>query len=175
MASLWLTALEESNVKQLKTVALFAVLVMCVGAFGADAAAVAAPAAEGSVNWLTAVSRIFIDILPIVGGVLSVLLVWGAKMILTKLKLEALAANTEMLNTAATTAVHYAEEWAAKQAVKPTGSAKMDQALAVVEGIVGTPTVQQMGKEQLTKIVDAVVNKNINGPTAPVTPATPQA
>lgn len=138
-------------------------LVVSGALYAADAAMPTTVDVPTKTDWIAAVSRIAIDLLPILGVVLAALATWAVHKLAAKLHLDKVAGAEELLQSAVGKGVQFAEAWAAKQSQKPVGNEKLEMALKTVEAIVGTPMVQQAGREKLVALVEATLQQDING------------
>ena len=126
-------------------------------------------AAQVTGTWQNAVASILVVLLPIVGSAIALLGTWVLHKLSQKLHLDSVAGAEQIANAAMHNGIHWAETWAAKNAGKPSGSEKMDQAVKYVELILGTPFVQSYGKEKLEKLAESLLAQNNLGPAAETT------
>jgi len=150
----------------------FALAGLCL----ADGTVAIPTATTAKTDWLTVISRVFIDLLPIIGTALAGLATWAVQKLVAKLHMDNIAGLQEIVDDAVNKGIHYAEQWAAQQASKPVGSEKMQQCLQFAEMILGNKVVQQYGRDALKKLVDSLLHQQEGdaGPV-PVTTITPVA
>lgn len=113
-------------------------------------------------DWSPILANALLLVIGIIGIVLSGLATLAVKALAKKYNLQ----NTDLLLTNAdalvSTAVHAAEAWAEKAAVKPTGNEKMDYAIKVVRTAATNPLVQQWTDEHVKKVIEAKLYEVIN-------------
>lgn len=118
---------------------------------------------ESGASWSAIMGQSALILLQIAGPVLATLIglgaVWCLRKLAAKLHFDASFIQDEQVQAAVEKGVAAAEEWARKQATKPTGSAKADVALSAVHDLLESPTYQTYGEPALRKLIDGAVLK----------------
>ena len=131
---------------------ILAVLCAC-GVAGAD---------EGA-SWAAIAGQSALILLQIAGPVLATLIglgaIWCLRKLAEKLHIDASFIQDAQVSAAVAKGVVAAEEWARKQAVRPTGSAKADIALGAVRELLESKTYHEYGEPALRALIDGAVAK----------------
>ncbi len=139
--------------KLMSSVACF---ILPCSVFAAESAAVAV---ESGTDWKAFGANVLVIVLGIAGAVIVKSAHVAIKAIAAKFNAESVVADDKMVQAGLEYAYHYVEEWAKKQAQKPTNNEKLDMGLKVVREVVALPSVQGMSNEALAKLLESTVNK----------------
>lgn len=141
---------------------LLAMFVLCVFVvLPATAQEDGAPAAQQALDWKSIAGNTLLTILQVLGtGIATLLgaaLLWVCRAIAGRFNIQMSAEQDAQVYAAAEKAVSYAEEWARKEALKPTGSEKADVALQAMREVLDSKTYRDYGEPALRKLIDASV------------------
>lgn len=109
---------------------------------------------------------------PAIAMLIGIAAVWCLRKLTAKLGVQMSAAQDDQVLKIVSEGVNVAEEWARKQAAKPTGNAKADIALGAVRELLETKTYQTYGEAAIRNLIDSAVAKmNAGKVVAPVADA----
>jgi len=123
----------------------------------ADVTATASPTDNAS-DLTGFIGRLFSDLLPLFGAAFLALSTFAAHKIAAKFHLDAIAGVNDLIDVAVAKGVNYADAWAASKTFKPMGSSKMENALSVIETIIGNPLFKMYGADHISKLVEAYLH-----------------
>lgn len=116
-------------------------------------------------EWQPIVANFALMFISVLGVVLTGLATLAVKALVKKYNLQNEAEIQDQVDTLIEKGVHATEEWAQKQAVKPTGNVKMDYAIGVIKSLSQNPAIKSYTDEQLKKLTEAILSKLINSKT----------
>jgi hypothetical protein len=117
-------------------------------------------------DWKVAVHDWALVVMTIFGPVLAVLVMIAVRSLAAWLQARGVMVQMGNLESAADHAWRAAEAWAAQQAVKPTGSAKMDLALQIARELGGS-SAGKAGVDALRALIEARLHRNGEGSGQP--------
>lgn len=142
---------------------VLSILALMLAAPASAAEETVIPPVQQALDWKAIAGGTLLTVLQVVGtGIATLLgaaLLWVCRAIAGKFNVQMSAEQDAQVYAAAEKAVAYAEEWARKEFVKPTGSEKADIALAAVREVLDSKTYKEYGEPALRKLIDAAVAK----------------
>ena len=117
------------------------------------------PVVQTGILWGAVCQDALLIMLTLTAPVLAALLAMGLKKLRDKLGVQASYVEDQQLDAVAQKAVAAANEWAARQSQKPTGSDKMDYAMATLKALSEDATVKKFTTEQLLRLIEGTKNQ----------------
>ena len=118
----------------------------------------------------TALVDILVPFLPTLWACLGIVITAAFAWVMTKLaakfKIQISAETQGVIQTALGHGVAWAEQWASNKfkatGVKPTGNAKLDAALSLVQAELSAHNIPALATAELTKLIEAKLNVDAN-------------
>ena len=137
------------------------VLISTGAAFGAD---VAPEVASNGIDYSVVAAKVLTIALPIISIPLALMLALLYRKYAKKLHLDGIINENIIIDFAVKNGIGRAEQWAATQSAKPSGSEKLDKALALTKTIVESTPIQPRSKEFLIELIEAKLGTDDPGP-----------
>lgn len=143
------------------TIAITILVVILPAASAAEQTVI--PTHETSIDWKAIAGGGLLTLLQVLGtGIATLLgaaLLWVSRAAAKRFNIQMSAEQDAQVYAAADRAVAWAEEWARKEFVKPTGSEKADAALLAMREVLDSQTYKDYGEPALRKLLDAALVK----------------
>lgn len=114
-------------------------------------------------------------LLPLFAGAFLALATYVVHKLAQQFHIDQIAGTNELIDNAIRKGIDYADSWAARQALRPVGDAKMAVALNLIEDILGDPVFRTYGADHIQRLVESYLQRDqMSAPPQTVTQSNSQ-